>query len=308
MPLRAAANFIDNIMILTFHSLASLRLGIKRFIRSGNLRQGAKAQSRSGKLGRLSDARTLLTVIVVMVGAVLPGLAQKSNPSWVEMPKKDAEKLLANSPWSQTQVDTDASEMFYSPTRSGAPSVGRPNAGTVTNQQTINNNRADRGAVNEAVNITYRICFLSAKPIRQAFAKMILSAETKKDPGLVAGLQAFVDRDFSAYIVIAVTVDSNDKRFSGPVMQAINSATIGTLKNTTYLERQDGKRLFLSDYLAPIADGLGAKFIFPRVVDGEPFLKADSGTVRFYAEFNDSFRLNMRYKVSDMMLEQKLEY
>jgi hypothetical protein len=108
--------------------------------------------------------------------------------------------------------------------------------------------------------------------------------------------------------VVAVTVTSNDPRWSGPVMQAINSATSDTLKNNAYLERQNGKRLFLTQYIPPIADNLGAKFIFPRLVDGEPFLKANSGSVRFFAQFNDSFKLNMTYKVSDMIFDQKLEY
>jgi hypothetical protein len=90
-------------------------------------------------------------------------------------------------------------------------------------------------------------------------------------------------------------------------MQEINSATTGTLKNKAFLERQDGKRLFLQEYHPPIQDNLGAKFIFPRVVDGEPFLNNTSGTVRFYAEFAD-FKLNMRFKVADMIYDQKLEY
>ena len=64
------------------------------------------------------------------------------------------------------------------------------------------------------------------------------------------------------------------------IMQAINSANTGTLKNTAYLERQDGKRLFLNSYLAPIQDGLGAKFIFPRSENGAFFLTAQSDTVR----------------------------
>ena len=91
-------------------------------------------------------------------------------------------------------------------------------------------------------------------------------------------------------------------------MQAINSGTTGTLKNTTYLERQDGKRVFLMQYSPPISDNLGAKFIFPRLVDGEPFLKSDSGSVRFFAQFNDSFKINMVYKVREMVFDQKLEY
>jgi hypothetical protein len=244
----------------------------------------------------------------LLVFAMLSAVVPQKKYSWNEMPRKEAQQLLANSPWSQTQVDTDTSEMFYSPTRQGAPSVGRQNAPTHTDQQSVNNNRADRGALNQAVTINYRISFLSARPIRQAFAKMILSTQTGRKDELAQSLQAFVERDFSSYVVIAISVDASDRRLLGPVMQEINSATTGALKNTTYLERQDGKRVFLIRYEAPIADGLGAKFIFPRLVDGEPFLTSKSGTVRFFAEFSDAFKINMRYKVAEMIYDQKLEY
>jgi hypothetical protein len=237
-------------------------------------------------------------------------IAQKKDHSWMELPKKDAERMLTNSPWSQVQVDTDVSEQFFSPTRPGTSAVGQPAAsrGNVTTQQSINNNRADRGAVNESVAVSYRISFLSSRPVRQALARIILAAEREPNDKLVSQLQAFVERDFSPYIAIAVLVSSTDGRFSGPALQAINAATTATLKNKAYLERQDGKRLFLQEYHAPIQDNLGAKFIFPRVVDGEPFLNSTSGSVRFYAEFNDSFKLTMRYKIADMIYDQKLEY
>jgi len=119
-------------------------------------------------------------------------------------------------------------------------------------------NRSDRGALNTEVKVSYRICFLSARPIRQALAKTILASQHENTDQLVKQLQAFVERDFSSYIVIAVTIDSDDRRVSGPMMQAINSGTTGILKNRTFLERQDGKRLFLMEYLTPIADNLGA--------------------------------------------------
>lgn len=248
--------------------------------------------------------------VLILIALPLIVIAQKQGRSWMELPKKDAERILANSPWSQIQIDTDVSEQFFSPTRPGTSAVGQPGAsrGTTTTQQSINNSRADRGAVNEAVSVSYRISFLSSRPVRQALARMILAAEREPNDQLVKDLQLFVERDFSRYIAIAVTVSSTDGRFSGPALQAINSATTGTLKNKAYLERQDGKRLFIQEYHAPIQDNLGAKFIFPRVVDGEPFLNSTSGTVRFYAEFNDSFKLNMRYKVADMIYDQKLEY
>ena len=254
----------------------------------------------------------LAAIVLIALPIVGPsvGIAQKKDYSWMELPKKDADRLLTNSPWSQTQVDTDLSEQFYSPTRPGTSAIGQSTAsrGSTSAQQSVNNSRSDRGALNEAVPVSYRISFLSARPVRQAIAKMVMSAQVEPSDKLVHDLQSFVERDFSQYIAIAVRVSSPDARLSGPVMQAINSATTGTLKNTAFLERQDGKRLFLQEYHTPIQDNLGAKFIFPRVVDGEPFLNSSSGTVRFYAEFNDSFKLNMRFKVADMVYYDKLEY
>ena len=150
----------------------------------------------------------------------------------------------------------------------------------------------------------YRIRFLSAKPIRQAFARRTLL----QNPGAEAQLKAFAEQKSSEWIVVAVDYDSNDQRFSGRAMQLLNSANIGTMANTTYLETKDGKRNFVKQYMAPIKDGMGAKFVFPRVVDGQPFIKEDSGYVRFYSEIFGDLKLNMRFEVPDMMYEGALEY
>src|ERR1043166_3325708 len=204
------------------------------------------------KLQRPGMALTILVLIALPIIVI----AQKQDHSWMELPKKDAERTLTNSPWSQVQVDTDLSEQFFSPTRPGTAPVGQSTAarGSVSTQQSINNNRAERGALNEAVAVSYRISFLSSRPVRQALARMILAAEREPNDQLVKQLQSFVERDFSPYIAIAVSVSSPDGRLSGPALQAINSATTGTLKNKAFLERQDGKRLFLMEYHAPIQE------------------------------------------------------
>jgi len=102
-----------------------------------------------------------LAVLILIVFPII-GIAQKKDYSWMELPKKDAERMLANSPWSQTQVDTDVSEQFFSPTRPGTSIIGQASTGrgSVSTQQSINNNRSDRGALNEAISISYRISFL----------------------------------------------------------------------------------------------------------------------------------------------------
>ena len=136
---------------------------------------------------------------------------------------------------------------------------------------------------------------------------MVLSAQQSPAADLTQQLQGFVDRDFSEYVVVAVTIEASDQRSSAPIAQAFNSATADILKNNTYLERKDGKRLFLMDYRPPANDGMGAKFVFARSVDGKPFL-AEGDSVRFVSEFNDKLKLNARYKTSEMTYNGKLEY
>ena len=89
----------------------------------------------------------VLAAVALLLFVTIAASAQKANYPWMEVPRKDAERVLTNSPWSHTQVDTDASEMFYSPTRPGTSSVAQStNKGAISGQQSINNNRADRGA------------------------------------------------------------------------------------------------------------------------------------------------------------------
>jgi hypothetical protein len=248
-------------------------------------------------------------IFAALVTVLLLGAVVAQQKPWSEWTKPEAEKILNSSAWGQTQTETDTSEMMYSPTSQGG--IGSGTRGTVTGQsdrQSVNNNRAAQGAVNQAVSVNYRVRLLSARPVRQAFMRVIELAQKKPEQELLEGLRAFVQRDFSDFIVVAVAFDSTDGRYSGPALQAFASATLATLKTKTYLERRDGKRVFLMKYHAPINDGLGAKFIFPRIVDEKKFLNVESGSVRFYSEVSNQIKLNVTFKISDMMYDGKLEY
>ncbi len=94
---------------------------------------------------------------------------------------------------------------------------------------------------------------------------------------------------------------------TAPVMRAFSAATTEALKENVYLERKDGKKLYLMEYRAPVEDGMGAKFVFPRKFEGQPFL-SENDSVRFVAQMNEKMKLNTRYKVSDMLYDGKLEY
>lgn len=249
-------------------------------------------------------------ISATVLTALLLGAGGAQEKPWSEWTKIEAEKILNNSAWGHTQTETDTSEMMYSPTsQSGMSSSTRTGIlGTQSDRQSINNNRAAQGANNQAIAVTYRVRLLSARPVRQAFMRVIELTQKNPDKELLEGLRSFVQRDFSDFIVVAVAFDSTDGRYSGASLQAFASGTVGTLKNKTYLERKDGKRVFLMDYHAPINDGLGAKFIFPRIVDEKKFLNADSGAVRFYSEVSDQIKLNVTFKVSEMMYNGRLEY
>ncbi len=249
-------------------------------------------------------------IFAALIITLLLSIGTAQNKPWTEWTKVEAEKMLNSSAWGHTQTETDTSEMMYSPTSMTPPSSSTRGGvlGTTTDRQSVNSSRAAQGANNQAIAVNYHVRLLSAKPVRQAFMRVIELTQGTPDKDLLDGLRSFVDRDFKDFIVVAVTFDSTDGRFSGPAMQAFASATIGTLKNRTYLERKDGKRVFLMEYHAPITDGLGAKFIFPRIVDEKKFVNADTGSFRFYSEVTNQLKLNVTFKTSDLMYNGQLEY
>ena len=244
-----------------------------------------------------------LAIIFTFVFALVIGVgAQKKTKPWTEWSEKDVLKMLNDSAWGQTQTDTNTSEMFYSPTSQNRNPIGNRPLDNPGGSDT--NDRSSQGALNQATSVNYRIRLLTSKPIRQALARRAQI----QNPQLAEQLKAFAEQQTDKYIVVAVDYDSKDGRFSGPAMQIFNSANTGTLKNSTYLEIKDGKRLFLDQYIAPINDGMGAKFVFPRTLNNELFVNDQSGFLRFYTEMGKNIKLNMRFKISDMMYDGKLEY
>lgn len=237
---------------------------------------------------------SLLTLCVVTVAA------QKTKP-YTEWSQKEAEKVWTDSAWGQTQTESKTQES--SSTSSSAitqvSSVGGSN-------RKANGSTESGESLAKTMAVNYRVRFLSAKPIRQAFVRL---AELQGlAPEKLATLRTFIDYDFSNYIVVTMSVDGNDRSKSGPVMQELMNGNAEGFKTITYLERKDGKRLNLMDYRPPAQDGLGAKFVFPRMVDGKPFIDGDSGEVRFATELGKTVKLIRRFKVSEMMYEGKLEY
>jgi hypothetical protein len=64
----------------------------------------------------------------------------------------------------------------------------------------------------------------------------------------------------------------------------------------------------LEEYVPPGKDGFGARFIFLRELDGQPFITKDTGEVRSYAEYAKGPKTDRRFKVADMFYKGELEY
>jgi hypothetical protein len=221
---------------------------------------------------------------------------QKQEKPWTEWTQKEAEKVLSSSPWAQTQVDTDTSEMFFSPTSDPNRVRSTANDGS----------RLEGGARNQAVNVKFIVRFFSARPVRRALVRM-MELKQKPDAQMTERLHAFADLKTNESIILTLSVETTDQRYAGIAMQALNSATTATLKNETFLER-DGKRVFLHEYIPPGKDGFGARFIFLRFVDEQPFIKDKIGEVRFSTKYPGGLKVDRRFKVTEMTLDGELEY
>lgn len=244
--------------------------------------------------------RTVVSACLVALMFACVAVAQKQKP-WTEWTKKDVDKTLNDSAWGQTQ--TEGGSGASQSTDSAVTQVAAQRSA----DRQLSTREGESGEGKPVTYVKYHVRFLSAKPVRAAFARLVLLAKAEPDEALATQLQGFIDRDFSEYIVVSVGVEVGDQKMAGPIMQAFSGANAEALQKTVYLERKDGKKLFLMDYRPPVEDGMGAKFVFKRVVDGQPFL-TENDSVRFVAQMNEKMKLDTRYKLSNMLYDGKLEY
>lgn len=234
--------------------------------------------------------RKNLFIVLVCFLLASSAFAQKSKP-WSEWSKKDADKVLNDSAWAQSITKGEAPVSMSRDANEGrmggaaAPSSNAP-----------------------ITEFNFRIRFLSAKPIREGFARRIVLSQPEKASELTPQLQGIVDKGFGDYIVVAVNVEGQDPRTVNGLLQGLSRLTTAMLADKAYLERKDGKKSALLEYRPPIADGMGGKFIFARTIDGAPFLASDSDFVRFVLNVSDKMKLDVKFKVSGMMYGDKLEY
>lgn len=233
----------------------------------------------------------LVTAFALMLANPLTISGQWSKKPYTDWNEKDATKLLNDSPWGQTHTFTDMSKSF-------STGPGRnPSAGS------------SASADASVRNVHIRVRFLSARPVREAVARMIeLNQKGKLPEQVTAQLKAFVAMGFNDLVAITLDCESAESKQELQQVQALlNNRTTADLKNNTYL--QSGvQKIFLDEYQSPKSDGLGARLVFPRLVDGKPWLTTESVEIHFHTELSATYKVDTRYKVKDMIYQGKLEY
>ncbi|PWT90888.1 MAG: hypothetical protein C5B55_09055, partial [Blastocatellia bacterium] len=137
--------------------------------------------------------KSVITACSLAVVLASIALAQTSKP-WTEWTKKDVDKTLSDSAWAQTQTEGGQSQ----PTQTSA--ISTTTSGRREDSNVSAAGRVESGEVKPSSTVKFHVRFLSAKPVRAAFARQVLLARAEPDENLTKQLQGFVDRDFADYI------------------------------------------------------------------------------------------------------------
>lgn len=195
-------------------------------------------------------------------------------------------KMLSDSPWAKDQTFTFA--------------VDSKDAGIHGEKETFQK---------------FTVRFFSARPVREAYVRMlqIMNNYDRMGPDERKEFEARFNRalkiDVSNRVIIAVEFASNIPDTHRDMKQFLDTSRTDMLKQSVYLISQRVGRVQLLEYHPPSPDGTGAKFVFPRVVDGKPMVEPGDKEVRFewYVPVVDQ-KIYLNFKVSKMVYRGELNY
>ncbi len=134
---------------------------------------------------------------------------------------------------------------------------------------------------------TFYVRFLSARPIREAYARIQQIYYGYDDMDQDEKLrfekdqQPNIEMRSSEWIVVSVAFRSNDPNEESDVRRWFQSETVKTLKTKAFLSTPTCSQVEVSAYFPPREESVGAKFVFPRMVDGIPVVTEDCDAVTF---------------------------
>lgn len=161
---------------------------------------------------------------------------------------------------------------------------------------------------------TYFVRFLSALPIRQAFARIqqlqlgFDQLDEARKNELDKQFQGILNLDVEKWIVVAVAFRSNNPREQARVERFFEGETMETMKTRAFLSTEQFPRVEMIAFFPPKEPTVGAKFVFPRFVGGTPIVKSDDKEIVFEFDTPGTGReLRARFAIADMIVNGELE-
>ena len=199
---------------------------------------------------------SLCLLLLLSAGLYAADFWEKPFNEWS---RNDVLKMLQDSPWSHQVVLTDQRQ-------------GR-NARNIAGEMEIYNQ--------------YTVRLFTALPVRQAYVRMMqimnnydsLSDEEKAefDQRFAPALQM----DTSQNIIVNLDFETNDRQLSMDIDRRLKQVTAEQLNQQVYLISDRLGRVQVSQYFPPSPDGTGAKFVFPREVEGKPVVSEEDDELKF---------------------------
>jgi hypothetical protein len=169
--------------------------------------------------------------------------------------------------------------------------------------------------LNEAhYNFVVRV--FSSLPMREAYVRMLqlmnnydgLPAERQKDFDARV-TSPMLNLNVSDEVVIAVSFQTNDPNADRELKRFFSTASTETLSQQAYIYSPQAGRVDLKKYVPPGSEGIGARFIYSRVVNGKPMLNPGDREMRFELWINPiNQQLRAGFDSRKMVYKGELSY
>jgi hypothetical protein len=206
-----------------------------------------------------SRRKAVATAVLVLAAACAAAIAREQTTALAALTRpyrewsiSDAVGILTDSPWARKETFTRV--------------IGGIGSGVAGEKEIYS---------------TFFVRFLSALPVRQAYARvqLIRSESARLDPQsrrqLEDALGPGLTLDMSRWIVIAVSFRSNDQNIELAVRRAMEIQTTESMKTRAYLSTPRRTQVPIVAFFPAVEEAVGAKLVFPRTVDSVPLVQPD---------------------------------
>jgi hypothetical protein len=184
---------------------------------------------------------------------------------WKKWSAEDCKKMLQDSPWARRWSQTESKMAEFAsknPTAGGTQGVGDESK----------------------LEVWYVIQLRSSLPIRAAIVRQqAIQLKYDSDEKIRAAVdkqaEGILGAKFDDVIIVHVYYGSNIPQYERELATVWQSVPPGTVPQAAFLNLESGKKVTPLRFVSPKSGSDEFELIFPRVVDGEPAITANSKVV-----------------------------